>query len=74
MEEYFKKKSALYPKWRKVVGVTLIVIGFIALVTPFTPGSWLMFVGLEVLGFDLVFWTKIKGWFKKKYKTPPAES
>ena len=43
-----------------VVGVILIILGFIALITPLTPGSWLIFVGLELLGFRLAVWEKIK--------------
>ena len=50
---------------KKTIGILLIVIGFLALVTPFTPGSWLVFVGLELLGFRLLFWDKIKVWFQK---------
>jgi len=38
---------------RKVLGVILIILGFIALITPFSPGSWLILVGLEILGFGL---------------------
>jgi len=28
-----------------------------------TPGSWLIFVGLEFFGFRMLFWDKIKSWF-----------
>jgi hypothetical protein len=38
---------------RKVLGVILIILGFLALITPLTPGSWLILVGLEILGFGL---------------------
>lgn len=38
---------------KKFAGVLLIIIGFVALVTPFTPGAWLMFVGLTLLGITL---------------------
>ena len=50
---------------KKTIGVLLIVIGLLALITPFTPGSWLIFVGLELFGFRMLFWNKIKSWFKK---------
>lgn len=40
---------------RKIVGVIFIVLGVLALVTPFTPGSWLVFVGFGLLGFKLIF-------------------
>jgi len=50
------------PFWKKVTGVTLILIGILALITPFTPGSWLVFVGLEVFGIRLLAWDKVKNW------------
>lgn len=50
---------------RRIVGIVLIIIGFISLITPFTPGSWLIFVGFGVLGINLVAWDKIKERFKK---------
>lgn len=46
--------------YKKAVGVLLIIIGFIALVTPLTPGSWLIFVGLELIGIRLALWEKFK--------------
>jgi len=53
---------------RKTIGLLLIMIGLAALFTPFTPGSWLIFVGLELLGFRMVFWDKIKAWFSTSAK------
>ena len=50
---------------RKLTGIVLIIIGFIALITPLTPGSWLVFVGLELLGVRFLLWQKIKSKFKK---------
>lgn len=50
---------------KKTIGILLILIGFAALFTPFTPGSWLVFVGLEFLGLRVAFWDKIKAWLKK---------
>ena len=50
---------------KKVLGVALIVIGVVAFFTPLTPGSWLVFLGLEVLGIRLAFWQRIKTYFKK---------
>jgi hypothetical protein len=44
----------------------LVVIGFLALVTPLTPGSWLIFIGLEFLGIDLLLWDRIKKLFRDK--------
>ena len=45
---------------KKVAGVILILWGIFALMTPFTPGSLLVFVGLELLGIRLLFVEKIK--------------
>ena len=50
---------------KKIIGILLIVIGLLALITPFTPGSWLIFIGSELLGFRLLFLDKIKAWFQK---------
>ncbi|MBI4090668.1 MAG: hypothetical protein HY422_01450 [Candidatus Komeilibacteria bacterium] len=33
-------------------------MGLAALLTPLTPGSWLIFIGLELLGFT--FWRRGK--------------
>lgn len=48
------------PMLKKFIGVLLILLGLLALVTPLTPGSWLVFVGLEILGVRFLFWTKLK--------------
>lgn len=54
------------PKIKKTIGVLLIILGLTALVTPFTPGSWAIFIGLELLGVRLLFWSKIVAWFKNR--------
>ena len=51
---------------KKVGGVLLIIIGFLALVTPLTPGAWLIFVGLELIGIRLAAWDKIKAWLANR--------
>jgi len=50
---------------RKLTGIILVIIGFLALITPLTPGSWLIFIGLELLGIRLLFIQKIKSRLKK---------
>lgn len=40
---------------KRIIGIILIIIGFLALITPFTPGSWLVFIGLEFLGIRILF-------------------
>ena len=49
---------------RTVVGVILILLGFLALVTPLTPGSWLILVGLELLGLRILLRDKLLAWAK----------
>lgn len=67
VREYIVKKiSTASPTLKKVTGVILIVVGFIALITPFTPGSWLIFVGLEFLGIRFLVWDKLKALFFKR--------
>jgi hypothetical protein len=39
---------------KKTIGVILIILGLAALVTPFTPGSWLALIGLELVGFGFL--------------------
>jgi len=56
-----KSKSLL----KKITGVLLIIVGILALITPFTPGSWLIFIGLELFGIRVLFWDKIKARFQK---------
>jgi hypothetical protein len=74
---------------KKIIGIILIIIGLIALLTPFTPGSWLALIGMELLGIrQWVFRTflndkqraaaeqfmeKIKSKFKKKTSDRPDE-
>ena len=61
IKEYIRNK----PKIKKIVGVILILIGLTALITPFTPGSWLAIIGLELLGIRILFFDKLKFWKKK---------
>lgn len=64
MKEFFKRIFAK-PKVRKTVGIVLVVIGFLALITPLTPGAWLIPIGLWLLGFKFLFWKKTKTWFQR---------
>ncbi len=50
---------------KKTAGVILLLIGIFALLTPLTPGSWLIFVGLELIGVRLLFAERIKRWLRK---------
>lgn len=50
---------------KKFWGIVLILLGVLALLTPFTPGSWLAFIGLSILGVNVSFWEKIKAYYRK---------
>ncbi|MBN1360344.1 MAG: hypothetical protein JW993_07125 [Sedimentisphaerales bacterium] len=51
---------------RKIVGMVLVVLGLLALLTPLTPGSWLIPIGLELLGLRLLLADKLLAWAKAK--------
>ncbi len=53
---------------RIALGVVLMVLGVLALLTPFTPGSWLALIGLELVGLRLVFERKLLSWLPQKYR------
>lgn len=40
---------------RILAGIALILVGLAALLTPLTPGAWLIFVGLEMLGWRFAY-------------------
>ena len=48
--------------------MVLMILGVLALVTPFTPGSWLALIGLELVGLRLVFERKLISCFPRKYR------
>ena len=50
---------------KKILGVALIIFGFIALLVPLLPFSWVAFIGFELLGIGSLLRGKIKAWFKK---------
>ena len=44
---------------KKITGVLLILAGLLILLTPLTPGSWIIFIGFELLGIRMTFWKKL---------------
>ena len=50
---------------KKGLGIVCIVLGLIALVTPLTPGSWLVIIGLELLGIRMLIEKKL---LKEKHR------
>jgi uncharacterized membrane protein HdeD (DUF308 family) len=65
-KDRIKKISDKNPALKTIIGVALIIYGLLALFTPFTPGSWLIVVGLELLGVHWAIWDNIKAKLKKK--------
>lgn len=63
MKEFIQRS----PKSRKGVGILFVFLGLVALITPLTPGSWLVFVGLELLGIRVLLFDKLK--FSKKLRS-----
>lgn len=53
-------------KFRKPLGIFLIILGIISVLTPFTPFGILLLIGLELLGVRETYSNKIKAWFAKK--------
>lgn len=60
-------------------GGVLIVLGVLALLTPLTPGGWLVFVGAELLGIEMLSPHRIKKAYerltgrKETHEEPTAE-
>lgn len=65
MKNYFKRIMNENPRLRKVVGISFIVLGVVIHLIPFLPASWLIFIGLEVLGMRMIFQNKLKNWLHK---------
>ena len=66
LRERYKAWSEKNPKTKKIIGLVLIVLGLLALITPLTPGAWLIFIGLEFVGVRLAWSEKIKEWLNKQ--------
>lgn len=54
---------------RKALGIVLIILGFLALITPCSPGSWLILVGLELLGLGFLLEDRLPASWKASYKS-----
>lgn len=59
---------------KKTIGVILVIIGFLALVTPLTPGSWLMLVGFQMLGWGFLLENRVVRAIRKKFENPKRKS
>lgn len=54
---------------KKALGIILIILGFLALITPCSPGSWLILVGLEFLGLGFLLEDKLPAFLKSRHKS-----
>jgi uncharacterized protein YqgC (DUF456 family) len=62
---------------RVIAGVALVIVGFAALVTPLTPGAWLIFVGLEMLGWRVAYGRYIhdfRSWLRSRISRSPEDT
>jgi len=53
---------------RIALGVLLIILGILAALTPFSPGSWLALIGLEILGLRILLQRKLLFLLPQKYR------
>jgi membrane protein implicated in regulation of membrane protease activity len=53
---------------KKTIGVIFIVWGLIALVTPFTPGSWLAIIGLQMVGLGFLLENRVVLAIRKRFE------
>lgn len=67
MTERIKQFTLTRPRLKKVIGWFFVVVGFLALVTPLTPGAFLLVIGMELLGLRLAFFDRVlpKKWRPK---------
>jgi sulfite exporter TauE/SafE len=53
---------------RIALGILLIILGILAALTPFSPGSWLALIGLEILGLRILLQRKLLSLLPQKYR------
>ena len=53
---------------RIILGIVLIILGVVAALTPFSPGSWLALIGLEILGLRILIQRKFLSLLPAKYR------
>jgi len=53
---------------RTILGVVLVILGVAAALTPFSPGSWLALIGLEILGLGMLLPRKLRSLLPRKYR------
>ncbi len=64
-EKWLTWMHSLNPRLKLLIGLLFITLGLLALVTPLTPGSWLVFIGLELIGIRILAWRRFVQWLRK---------
>ena len=69
--KYMYEKAKIFtfnhPQLKKFLGVFFLVLGFVALITPLTPGATLLILlGCELLGLQFLFLERIKLGLRKR--------
>ena len=71
MYEKAKQFTLERPRFKRVVGIVLIIAGIVAMIMPIVPGLFLLVIGLEIYGIRLLFFDRfIERTFGKKRETP----
>jgi hypothetical protein len=66
------KKNNFYSVIKKPLGVVLVIVGLLLHLIPLFPASWIIVLGLELLGIRILIQDKIKAWLSaRKKNTPP---
>ena len=61
MQKEVKVRSLL----QKIAGVVLIILGFTLHLIPLFPAGWIIILGFELLGVNLLLWDNAKAWCRK---------
>lgn len=52
-------------RFKKILGVLLVFIGVLLHLIPFFPASWIIVIGLELLGLRMLVWDRVRDWLGK---------
>jgi len=62
------KKYSFYSVIKKPLGVVLVIVGLLLHLIPLFPASWIVVLGLELLGIRILLQDKIKAWLAARKK------
>lgn len=66
MVEEIKEKNHFFCKIKKPLGVVLVILGLILHLIPFFPASWIIVLGLELIGIRILVQDKCKKFLESK--------